>query len=1525
MFSSRIFWKIYLGFILFVALTGAVVEIFVTRQTYSLGIVVICVGVLLALLFGFFLARRIAEEVSRRELAESALKKSGQFENLFKHANDAILIFEPENETVLNVNDKACEMYGLSREEFIGRSLKERSQNIKRGSQELEKLLHDGVYEEFESVHLRGDDTPLDLVINASVIEYENRPAILTINRDVGQRKQMEEDLRERERHLLSVTNSAQDAIVSADNRGDIIFWNDGARKIFGYEEKEVIGKPLSILVPEKYREAHAEGMGRHLKTGEKRIAGQAVELEGLRKNGAEFPLELLPGVWETANGEYFTGIMRDITERKVAENAIKESERSYRFLGEGIMHQVWTSLPDGKLDYVNQRTAEYFGRKTEQIIGDGWQSVVHPDDLPTVLERWTLSLTTGVDYEVEFRLKRADGEYRWHSGLATTGRDGDGKIVKWFGTNTDIDDKKAAEKTQRESEEKFRSFVETTKDWIWEVDENGICIYNNPAVETILGYTPAELEGRSFLPFMCEEDGAEVKRVFPQFIRERRGWTNLVCRWRHKDGSIRYLESSAVPIFGDGGEVVGFRGTDHDITERKQSENALRRLQSALDATQDGVFMFDPATLKFFYVNQGAIKQVGYSQAELLRMTPLDIKLKSTEESFRRTIAPMIGGAQNSIFFNTVHRHKDGTDIPVEIILQIVAAEDGKNLFVAMARDITERKQEEMELSKLAAIVEFSNDAIFSKDLDGIVTSWNVGAEDLFGYRTAEIIGQHISILSPPERLDEEADIIENIKKGKSVKNFETVHISKTGTHIPVSLTVSPIRNSEGEVVGISKVAHDITERKRAIEKLRDSQQWLKAILDGSRDGILIEDDSEIIYVNDSYSRLLGYDVSAELIGKNVADILPPDEAQRLTEYGRRRLLGEQVPSIYEFKGKRKDGTLIEVEGAVSTSVISGNKFVMTAIRDITERKRAREELQKNVSLLTSTFEATADGILVVDINNKIVTYNQKFLEMWQIPENIITTMDNSATLDFVLNHLINADGFLEVTKRLMLHPEVENDDLLELKNGKTYERHSHPQILDDDTVGRVLSFRDITERKRAEEQLQHDAFHDGLTGLANRSLFMEHLQTRIERGKRGSENMYAVMFLDFDRFKIINDSLGHAEGDRLLRKIAKRLESSLRPGDLVARLGGDEFTILLSRLDDEKDALQIAERIQKNLELPFNLGGREVFTSASIGIAVGTPGGDNQAEEMLRDADIAMYRAKAKGKATYQVFDKEMHEHAIERMRLETEMRQALEGEQFRAHYQPIIDIETNNLMGFESLIRWHHPERGIIPSFEFIPVAEENNLILPIGNWILRESCRQLREWQNEFPEAANLTVSVNLSSKEFLQIDLAEQISETLRETGLNPHCLKLEITETHVMENSEMAVTIMNRLCALGIKLSLDDFGTGYSSLSYLHRLPVSSLKIDRSFVMQMAESKENEEIVRTIIKLAQNLKMQVVAEGIENAEQLARLRHLKCEYGQGYFLSKPLEAEKAKILIDQSARNLMLPTDQPIINLDANM
>jgi diguanylate cyclase (GGDEF)-like protein/PAS domain S-box-containing protein len=454
---------------------------------------------------------------------------------------------------------------------------------------------------------------------------------------------------------------------------------------------------------------------------------------------------------------------------------------------------------------------------------------------------------------------------------------------------------------------------------------------------------------------------------------------------------------------------------------------------------------------------------------------------------------------------------------------------------------------------------------------------------------------------------------------------------------------------------------------------------------------------------------------------------------------------------------------------------------------------------------------------------------------------------------------------------------------------------------------VGVVANIHDVTERKRMEERLAHDALHDALTGLPNKALFVDRLQRALERSRRRPEDVFAVLYLDLDRFKVVVESLGHAVGDRLLVDLAHRLQSSLRNVDTVARMGGDEFAVLLEELPVAGDASRAAERILADVRTPFDLDGHEVFTTGSIGITLGSAEYET-AEEILRDADIAMYRAKSLGRGRHQVFDRSMHERAVALHRLETDLRRALDRHEFRVVYQPLVSLATGRICGVEALLRWSLPGRGEISPEQFIPLAEETGLIVPLGRWALNKACCQLRDWRAASPRAADLALAVNISGRQFSHEGLAKEVRYVLRETGLPPEVLTLEITESAIVEDTARASSVVRQLDELGVLLHIDDFGVGYSSLSSLHRFPIDGLKIDRSFVSRMGRGEEDLEIVRTVVLLAHSLGMEVTAEGVESTEQLAQLRALKCAFVQGDFLAPALEATDALALIESDRR-----------------
>ncbi len=452
------------------------------------------------------------------------------------------------------------------------------------------------------------------------------------------------------------------------------------------------------------------------------------------------------------------------------------------------------------------------------------------------------------------------------------------------------------------------------------------------------------------------------------------------------------------------------------------------------------------------------------------------------------------------------------------------------------------------------------------------------------------------------------------------------------------------------------------------------------------------------------------------------------------------------------------------------------------------------------------------------------------------------------------------------------------------------------------EDSTGQTIKIqttsRDVSERVQAQERLKHDAMHDGLTGLPNRNLLIERLELAIQRSKRSENFGYAVLFFDLDRFKVINDSFGHLVGDQLLITVGNRVKALLREIDLATRLGGDEFVVLLEEVNHLSEAIHVTERVLEHLSQPFLIDGREMFVTASIGIVLGSSH-YHQSADILRDGDIAMYQAKARGKARYEIFDAAMYAEILHRLRLENDLRHALDREEFRIYYQPILDLDTGHLHGFEALIRWQHPEKGLVTPKDFMAIAEETYLIVPMDRWVLHTACEQLAQWRRQFPQIPPFKMSVNLSALDLWSDQLIDEIRAVTESTQLPGQAISLEITESMLVENVEKTIALLNDLNALGVQISIDDFGTGYSSLNYLYQFPVHALKIDRSFIDSMQNSSRSRNIVQTIITLSQQLGIQSIAEGAESPEQLANLKQLGCGYAQGYLLAPPLPLELA--------------------------
>jgi diguanylate cyclase (GGDEF)-like protein/PAS domain S-box-containing protein len=578
-------------------------------------------------------------------------------------------------------------------------------------------------------------------------------------------------------------------------------------------------------------------------------------------------------------------------------------------------------------------------------------------------------------------------------------------------------------------------------------------------------------------------------------------------------------------------------------------------------------------------------------------------------------------------------------------------------------------------------------------------------------------------------------------------------------------------------------------------------------------------------------------------------------------------------------------------------------SKLLERAIRYSLEQSRTLDALRESEERYALSARGANDGLWVWDVREGSVYYSPRWKSMLGFEDEEI----GASPQEWLLR--VHADDVVLLRSAIQLHlaggsPHFESEYRIQCKSGEFRWMLARGLAVHDaeGQAARIAgSQTDITERRVAVERLLHDAFHDSLTQLPNRALFMDRLSRALEGFRRHPEAGYAVLFLDLDRFKVVNDSLGHTFGDQMLMSVAQRLTTSVRASDTVARLGGDEFTVLLEDLEQMTEAVRTAQRIQDALSVPFRIDDHEIFTSVSIGIALSATGYANP-EEVLRDADIAMYRAKSLGKARHEVFDKTMHDRAVRLLKVETELRRAIDRGELRVHYQPIVSLATGRISGFEALVRWQRGDE-LVPAYEIIPVAEETGLITHIGDWVLREALRQVENWRRALPGHEPLHVHVNLSPRQFLQPNLIDQIERSLGDTDADPTLLHLEVTESVLIENAEEAGQLLRALRASRVGLSLDDFGTGYSSLSTLQQFPFDTLKIDRAFIGTNGNAHRNDEIVRTIANLANVLGMAVTVEGVESRDQVSRMRALGIEFAQGFFFSKPVDADAAMAML----------------------
>ncbi len=783
--------------------------------------------------------------------------------------------------------------------------------------------------------------------------------------------------------------------------------------------------------------------------------------------------------------------------------------------------------------------------------------------------------------------------------------------------------------------------------------------------------------------------------------------------------------------------------------------------------------------------------------------------------------------------------------------------------------------------------------DVVVVIDAAGNVSWANSLAEQLFGLTLHDSVGQSALEFVHPDDLELAARSLVTIQ-GKRIGTAIEIRLRTSSGWRLFELIGTPVNwLEEGALLFCLR---DLTERRR-FEVARDEIAMFRMLVHNAATiTMLVSPSGHINSASGALTRMLGHD--PELVENELlTDLVMQEDRPKLASAIEDALRGAtatqpEVVEVHLLRHNSDDAVPFELTlvNLVDDPTVGG--LVVTA-HDVSERAATDRELRNALSLLQATLDSTADGILVVDTQGKITGFNDRFSEMWKIPDRLLASQDDSEALAFVLDQLINPQDFIAKIEELYTRPESESNDTIKFRDGRVFERYSRPQLVEGVVVGRVWSFRDVTERSRLEAELAHQAFHDALTGLANKALFRDRLNHAVAR-LESSGLQLAVLFLDVDNFKTVNDSLGHSRGDLLLGIVSEVLVSCMRNSDTVARLGGDEFAVLIEDLGDHSEAVQVAEDILNALRQPVSLGSKEVVATVSIGIRFGTPG--SSSEELLRDADLAMYMAKENGKDRYEEFRDRMHTTVMERLELEADFRQGVINEDLVVHYQPIVDLDSKLIVGFEALVRWQHPTRGLLRPEAFLAFAEQAGFMGAVDCFVLTKACDQVLRWQRQGLVAHDASISVNLSARDMVEAGIDRAVRILLSESGFDPSNLIVEITESAMMSDIDAAVRELRSLKALGLRIAIDDFGTGYSSLAYLQRLPIDIVKVDRSFVAALSDGDESMTLVNAIIRMAEALGHTTIAEGIERESQCRILRQLGCHLGQGYLLGPPLDA-----------------------------
>ncbi|MEB3290825.1 MAG: EAL domain-containing protein, partial [Leptolyngbya sp.] len=1237
--------------------------------------------------------------------------------------------------------------------------------------------------------------------------------------------------------------------------------------------------------------------------------------------------------------------------EQSFTQNRLRETETAFASLFHHIPDPIAiTTFPEGRYLLVNQGFSEWIGRDEADLVGKQPQEIGLMYDRRQLVQMWRQLMQRGRIQNTEVDTRTPDGqvktllvsseltEFQGQTCLLSIGKD--------------ITERQRSQAIINAAEARFRAIFEQASVAICQADLTGRMVDSNPGMCQLLGYSREELAQKTFQDITYPADLDADLSQYQQLLAGHRASMTIEKRYVHRDGHPLWVTLTVCLVRDDQGNPLFSLGVSQDIQNRKATEIALRRSEErfalAIQDSKVGVWDWYPTT-DDLHVSPNLVRLLGCEVSPRTMEGWLSLVHPEDVEALRQVLTQQ--QSQSGQFEQAYRMITEDGDLHW-MLSRGQRTADGDQAPLRLAgthTDITDLKQAEADIQAshqhVTDILESITDAFFALDRHSQFTYLNQRAEQLLQRPASVLLGQNIWHQFPDLRSTAFSQQFSQATAQRQSVIFEEYAATTKRWY---EVHVYPTQED-----GLAVYFQDVTDRRLAYQQIEHQirrEQALNRVIQAIRQSL----DLDIIFATAAreVARLLQvnhvhiqrYQPSA-LVWQVVSEYrTDPNQVSLLNQVGtagetaltQRLQRLEVVPlaahdpappllqalpgcwllvplAIHDQEpwgclaihrldlGEAWQGADMELASTVADQLAIAIQQAQTleqAHHELEERQRAEAQL-KEAQRIAHT------GNWELQLPSRKLTWSEEMFRIYGLDPHShpLSLADQLASLvdeDFpqwqyhlamacLDGHSLNLEGTIcrpdGVRRVVQLLGRPQRNEVGEI-------------------VGLVGTLTDITERKQIEERLAYEALHDPLTGIPNRACFMEQLNAAVQQSQEIGSQPFAVLFIDLDRFKVINDSLGHVVGDQLLIECAHRLESVVRDGDLVSRLGGDEFAILLHRIHDLDEAMKVADRIHDLLQVPMVLEGREIFISASVGVSSNLTG-SVESVDFLRDADTAMYEAKHNGRGQSALFDPQMHEEVATQLTLENDLQRALERDELLLVYQPIVDLATQQVTGFEALLRWHHPRWGNIPPQTFIPLAEETGLIIPIGEWTQTTACQQLQRWRQRFPQAADWMVSVNLSVKQFANPNLIASIDDALNAAHLSYGDLRLEITESALIENPETAETLLTDLQQRGLNIGIDDFGTGYSSLSMVHRFPVQILKIDRSFTHRLEGDPRGIAMVQSILALAQSLRMTAIAEGVETLAQWEALQQLGCTYGQGYYIAQPMTAEAIDTFVQQ--------------------